>query len=560
MYKKILFLALFPFLFSGFIQPLFAQENIVFGSAVYERSAGKPITEKITFTSPTSGTDFMMKIHNGDDHGNHRVSSGTVTLNGIQIAGPSDFNQSIEWIERTVSINSMNELSVNLASPPGSFITITIVGVGFGPGVSISASPETIQTGESSTLSWSSSNAETATIDQGIGDVPVDGSITVSTLQTTTYTITVTGPGGTATASVTVTVIHPPPTVSISANPETIQIGESAVLTWSSTNANSCVIEPGIGSVQPVGSITVSPAETITYTITVTGPGGTATAGITVAISPISISITSPNDCDTISRPETMVQGAIINPLGSEIGINVNGILAIVYGNQFVANHVPLEDGETIITATATDTDGNTATASIIINAVTTGDYIMLAAGIESGISPLETTLTIEGSFSFTESSLTYMGPDQVEFLESTSEEYRTRMTTEGVYFLTAEVTNDESNIYTDTIAIQALDEAELDALLRAKWEGMKTALSQNDIDDAVSYFSSFSKENYREMFTILSDNLTQIEQELGDIQFAGVMKHSAKYDIRITRDGNEYSFYLLFVRDEEGLWKIRSF
>ena len=184
----------------------------------------------------------------------------------------------------------------------------------------------------------------------------------------------------------------------------------------------------------------------------------------------------------------------------------------------------------------------------------------MLTAGIESGISPLETTLTIEGSFSFTESSLTYMGPDQVEFLESTPEEYRTRMTTEGVYFLAAEVTNDQSNIYTDTIAIQVLDEAELDVLLRAKWVGMKTALSQNDIDDAVSYFSSFSKENYREMFTVLSDHLTEIGQELGDTQLTGVMKNSAAYDIRTTRDGAEYSFYLLFVKDEDGLWKIRSF
>ena len=104
MYKKIFFLALFPFLLVGFVQPLFAQENIVFGPAMYERSTGKPVTEKITFTSPTSGSDFVMKIQNGDDQGQDRVSSGTVTLNGIQIADPSDFNQSVGWIERTVFI------------------------------------------------------------------------------------------------------------------------------------------------------------------------------------------------------------------------------------------------------------------------------------------------------------------------------------------------------------------------------------------------------------------------------------------------------------------------
>jgi glucodextranase-like protein len=87
----------------------------------------------------------------------------------------------------------------------------------------------------------------------------------------------------------------------------------------------------------------------------------------------------------------------------------VNGIIALVYGNQFVANHVPLEEGENTITATAADTDGNTVEISITVNAETTGDYI--TADTESGVSPVETTLSIEGSFTFADApSLTYFG------------------------------------------------------------------------------------------------------------------------------------------------------
>jgi hypothetical protein len=76
--------------------------------------------------------------------------------------------------------------------------------------VDISADPETIAVGDSSTLSWTSTNADSASIDQGIGDVPVEGSTTVSPTETTTYTITAVGPGGSATDSVTVTVVIPP--------------------------------------------------------------------------------------------------------------------------------------------------------------------------------------------------------------------------------------------------------------------------------------------------------------------------------------------------------------
>jgi hypothetical protein len=46
------------------------------------------------------------------------------------------------------------------------------------------------------------------------------------------------------------------------------------VLSWTSTNADYCVIEPGIGSVEPSGSIGVSPAQTTEYTITRSRLGG----------------------------------------------------------------------------------------------------------------------------------------------------------------------------------------------------------------------------------------------------------------------------------------------
>ena len=63
----------------------------------------------------------------------------------------------------------------------------------------------------------------------------------------------VTGLGGTASAGVTVNVTHPVPAVSISATPETILAGESSNLTWTSSNADTCAIEPYIGPVELSG-------------------------------------------------------------------------------------------------------------------------------------------------------------------------------------------------------------------------------------------------------------------------------------------------------------------
>jgi RHS repeat-associated protein len=97
------------------------------------------------------------------------------------------------------------------------------------PIVNFSASPASIQEGGTSTLTWTTSNAETVSIDQGIGDVDVNGSVTVTPPETTTYTLTATGPGGTTTATATVTVILPPDDVDLGVDVDEQQGGGGLV-------------------------------------------------------------------------------------------------------------------------------------------------------------------------------------------------------------------------------------------------------------------------------------------------------------------------------------------
>ncbi|HET9283000.1 MAG TPA: peptidoglycan-associated lipoprotein Pal [Candidatus Angelobacter sp.] len=75
----------------------------------------------------------------------------------------------------------------------------------------------------------------------------------------------------------------PAPTANLSANPNSIQRGQSATLTWSTENATDVALDGN--KVDPSGSQTVSPTETTTYHLTAKGAGGTqeATAQITVA-------------------------------------------------------------------------------------------------------------------------------------------------------------------------------------------------------------------------------------------------------------------------------------
>ena len=79
----------------------------------------------------------------------------------------------------------------------------------------------------------------------------------------------------------------PAPTASISVNPNSIQAGQSASLTWQTSNATDVSID-GIGAVQPNGSQAVTPADSTTYHLTAKGAGGSqeATARLTVTPPP----------------------------------------------------------------------------------------------------------------------------------------------------------------------------------------------------------------------------------------------------------------------------------
>ena len=74
------------------------------------------------------------------------------------------------------------------------------------PSVALSASPTSVQAGQPVTLTWSSTNATSITLEPLVGPVATQGSTKVRPSQSTTYTVTATGPGGSAHASAQVVI------------------------------------------------------------------------------------------------------------------------------------------------------------------------------------------------------------------------------------------------------------------------------------------------------------------------------------------------------------------
>jgi len=760
--RKPLFVAFFLVLATGLpLQTVFANDSIVFGPARYERGWGKPRTVTTEFAGPNGISDFRMEIRNGDLRGRHRVWSGTVILNGRKVVLPCELNHHAARVERAVSLESSNSLKVRLQGIPGSFITVTIVGTNRVPTVSLSASPDSMQAGGSSTLSWASSNAETCEIDQGVGPVPLEGSKGVTPLETTTYTITARNSAGASTANVTVTVlnqglsvnddhastpedtgvavdvlandsgmglsvagvtqgahglvslslqgvvayvpesnfngedrftyvvrdglgatatgtvvvavnpVNDPPLAdsqslsvdqdtgtpvllsgsdpdgdllsfvvaalpahgslngnpphltynpaagyhgpdgftfkasdgSLASEPATVSImvnrvnrPPTAVGDAAATGEGKAVVVPVLandgdpdgdvlhvtafsqgshGTVADAGndSLVYTPAAEFTgedrFTYTVSdGKGGSASGTVIIQVTPltsISLKITSPLEGEFIAGPTVMVRGTMVNPAGHETGVTVGGVTAQVHGSEFVANHVPLQDGENLITATAMDSAGNTISASVRVLADREAGYIRLHAATYSGLPTLDTTLRVDSSFGITNPAFSCTGPEEAEISGgSVPEERRLRLPAEGIYQCTVAAEDSQGRPYADTIVINVLSRDAIDGLLRAKWDAMKQRLAGGATESALEYFSNRTRDRYRVIFNELSHRVPEIVARMEGIEMILCRDDGAEYRIHRTHIVNvqpvTITYSIFFARDENGLWKIDRF
>ena len=134
------------------------------------------------------------------------------------------------------------------------------------PTINFYASPTEISVGQSSTLHWNVTNADTVTINQGVGSVPNSSNTVVSPTTTTVYTLSASGPGGSNSATVTIDTTLPvalmvtgPSTVDWQAASIPIQISASNAPNIILYATYDGVVKPEFEIPNSSGSVTFSP-------------------------------------------------------------------------------------------------------------------------------------------------------------------------------------------------------------------------------------------------------------------------------------------------------------
>lgn len=231
------------------------------------------------------------------------ISSGQSVSIGWQTLNATSITITAEAGSTTRNLTTSSQSSGTVSDTPTANTTYTAVATGPGgssqpltaqvavtsapPTITqLTANPTSVSAGQTTTLTWATTNATSVTFNPAIpfgddsGPLPTSGSAVVPISQTTTFALTATGPGGNAgPQTVTVTV---PLSLSFTASPSTITPGQSATLTWQITGGTptSFTVVDGAGHsvcnpcATPQGTASVTPSGTTTYTATATASDG----------------------------------------------------------------------------------------------------------------------------------------------------------------------------------------------------------------------------------------------------------------------------------------------
>lgn len=104
---------------------------------------------------------------------------------------------------------------------------------------------------------------------------------------------------------------------------------------------------------------------------------------------------------------------------------------------------------------------------------------------------------------------------------------------------------------------------SQLDVLLKGIWRGMAEALGKDDLDKACSYFLEPYQEMRKKQYAAFTPEARRkISNDLLSSQLAveRVEDGRAIYHLITVRDGQRYSFQLVFMKNIYGEWKIYNF
>jgi len=277
---------------------------------------------------------------------------------------------------------------------------------------------------------------------------------------------------------------------------------------------------------------------------------------VVVTIRALRLTLAEPANGASFSGDSVVVSGSIQAPPNT--GVTVNGVVASMTDDHRFYAKVPLVAGANPITATLTTQSGRSATKSITVTSDGVPSPLRITADTLEGLAPLTTTFelvnggTSDYTVQLNGSMLFTLSPGQPHWVSY-------NLSTPGSSVLRFTATDAQGNTSEQSFAIVANDPATVDQNLKALWAGMNDAVIAGNKEAALSYLSEPARGTYGPVFDVLQSDYAQIAASFSPLQGMGMSPEMIEYAVNRTIDGENRIFFIYFVRDLDGTWRLDS-
>lgn len=280
-------------------------------------------------------------------------------------------------------------------------------------------------------------------------------------------------------------------------------------------------------------------------------------APATIHVAPLAAAIAHPPENASIAASSTLVHGTFAAPANS--GVLVNGVRAHVDGGRFLAEDVPLVDGANTLRVVVVTADGQSGE---VTRNITRSGSAALAVRLEpaAGVAPHTATLHVDNPSGLTiaqvafeelgAASLDTAGADQTIL-------GRLTLAAPGVATPTIVLTDSTGTVHRVPVGILAASREVLDAMLRGLWSSYAAALVAGRVDLALASLPPLVAARYRPILEPLAPHFPQIVPTWSAPQTGLLADDLAEYAIGRTIDGQKRLFFVYFVKDGQGLWRL---
>jgi len=220
-----------------------------------------------------------------------------------------------------------------------------------------------------------------------------------------------------------------------------------------------------------------------------------------------------------------------------------------------------LETGANTLTALATTREGFSAHQSIVVTSAGPAP-IEISASPYSGIAPLEVSFEVlagsEGTIQKVDAD--FDGNGSVDLtIAGPAASFQHSYTARGVYPARFVVTDAQGSTTVQQFPIVAEDAAGIDRMLRSMWSGFTTALIQGNKAEAMAFLNARAREQYGPVFDPLLPGMGAIVGSFSQLQSVSLDSNVAEYAINRTIEGVNRIYFIYYLRDIDGVWRLDS-